>query len=53
MSTFVQMAINGLALGSIYALMALGFTVIFRAAGTMNFAQGSVMLLGGLLVATS
>jgi len=51
LSTFVQMAINGLALGSIYALMALGFTVIFRAAGTMNFAQGSVMLLGGLLVA--
>ena len=51
MSTFVQMAINGLALGSVYALMALGFTVIFRAAGTMNFAQGSVMLLGGLLVA--
>jgi branched-chain amino acid transport system permease protein len=45
------MAINGLALGSVYALMALGFTVIFRAAGTMNFAQGSVMLLGGLLVA--
>jgi branched-chain amino acid transport system permease protein len=51
MSTFVQMVINGLALGSVYALMALGFTVIFRAAGTMNFAQGSVMLLGGLLVA--
>ena len=51
MSTLAQMAINGMALGSIYALMALGFTVIFRAAGTMNFAQGSVMLLGGLLVA--
>jgi branched-chain amino acid transport system permease protein len=51
MSTFIQMVINGLALGSVYALMALGFTVIFRAAGTMNFAQGSVMLLGGLLVA--
>jgi branched-chain amino acid transport system permease protein len=32
-------------------LISLGFTVIFRAAGTMNFAQSSVMLLGGLLVA--
>jgi len=51
MTTFVQMVINGLALGSVYALIALGFTVIFRAAGTMNFAQSSVMLLGGLLVA--
>ena len=51
MTTFVQMVINGLALGSVYALIALGFTVIFRAAGTMNFAQSSVMLLCGLLVA--
>jgi branched-chain amino acid transport system permease protein len=50
MTTFIQMVINGLALGSVYALMALGFTIIFRAAGTMNFAQGSVMMLGGLLV---
>jgi branched-chain amino acid transport system permease protein len=50
-TTFAQMILNGLALGSVYALIALGFTVIFRAAGTMNFAQSSVMLLGGLLVA--
>jgi branched-chain amino acid transport system permease protein len=51
MTTFVQMTLNGLALGSVYALMALGFTVIFRTAGAMNFAQGSVMLVGGLVVA--
>jgi branched-chain amino acid transport system permease protein len=51
MTTLIQTVVNGLALGSAYALIALGFTVIYRAAGTMNFAQSSVMLLGGLLVA--
>jgi branched-chain amino acid transport system permease protein len=51
MTTVLQTIVNGLALGSAYALIALGFTVIYRAAGTMNFAQSSVMLLGGLLVA--
>jgi branched-chain amino acid transport system permease protein len=51
MSTFIQTLVNGLAVGAAYALISLGFTVIFRAAGTMNFAQSSVMLLGGLLVA--
>jgi hypothetical protein len=33
MSTFIQMVINGWRSGSVYALMALGFTIIFRAAG--------------------
>ena len=46
MTTFLQLLISGLALGAIYALIALGFTIIFQA-GIVNFAQGSLMLLGG------
>lgn len=45
MTTFLQLLISGLALGAIYALIALGFTIIFQA-GIVNFAQGSLMLLG-------
>lgn len=51
MNTFMQMLVNGLALSSVYALVALGFTVIFKASHAMNFAHGSLMVLGGLVVA--
>src|SRR5215217_5385520 len=37
---------GGLFLGAIYALVALGFVTIFRATGVINFAQGSMLLLG-------
>jgi len=50
-TTFAQMVINGLALASIYALVALGFTIIYQATNTVNFAHGSLLLLGGLVVA--
>ncbi|WP_371667634.1 branched-chain amino acid ABC transporter permease [Streptomyces sp. NBC_00289] len=43
--------LNGLALGSVYALVALGFVVIFKASGVLNFAHGSLLLLGGYLTA--
>ncbi|GJF27865.1 branched-chain amino acid ABC transporter permease [Kitasatospora sp. NE20-6] len=47
MTTFAGTVLNGIALGSVYALIALGFVVVFKASGVMNFAHGSVLLLGG------
>src|ERR1700761_5793263 len=44
-----QIALNSLALGSIYALTALGFVVIFRASDVVNFAQGEMMMLGAMV----
>ncbi|HZE66443.1 MAG TPA: branched-chain amino acid ABC transporter permease [Sporichthyaceae bacterium] len=47
MSTFIQVAVNGLGKGAVYALLALGFVIIFKASGVLNFAHGSLVLLGG------
>jgi branched-chain amino acid transport system permease protein len=46
-STFIQVAVNGLGKGAVYALLALGFVIIFKASGVLNFAHGSLVLLGG------
>ena len=43
---FVQLLISGAALGCIYALIALGFVLIYKATETVNFAQGELMMLG-------
>ena len=43
---FVQLLISGVALGCIYALIALGFVLIYKATETVNFAQGELMMLG-------
>ncbi|MET9731166.1 branched-chain amino acid ABC transporter permease [Streptomyces sp. NPDC006458] len=51
MTGFLDHVLNGLALGSVYALVALGFVVIFKASGVLNFAHGSLLLLGGYLTA--
>lgn len=50
MADFLQLAFAGLALGSIYALIALGFTIIFKASGVINFAQGEFLLVGAYIV---
>jgi branched-chain amino acid transport system permease protein len=42
----LHVAISGLALGCIYALVALGFVLIYKATETVNFAQGELMMLG-------
>jgi branched-chain amino acid transport system permease protein len=47
---FVTLLVGGLCLGAIYALVALGFVTIFRATGVINFAQGSLLLLGAYVV---
>jgi branched-chain amino acid transport system permease protein len=50
MTQFLQLFFQGFALGSIYALVALGFTVIYRASKVINFAQGGMLLIGAYLV---
>lgn len=49
MTTFVQLVFSGLALGAVYALVALGFVLIYKATEILNFAQGSLMLMGAYL----
>ena len=53
---FVQQLVNGLAVGLIYALVAIGFTLIFGVLNVVNFAHGEIYMLGayaGLLVITA
>jgi branched-chain amino acid transport system permease protein len=45
--SWAQLAIDGLALGAAYALVALGFVLILNAAGAVNFAQGDLVMAGG------
>jgi len=47
---FIQFVVNGLSLGSIYALLALGFVVIFKATEVVNFAHGSILALGAYTI---
>jgi branched-chain amino acid transport system permease protein len=49
MSEFLQLLFNGAALGARYALVALGFVIIYRATGVINFAQGGLVALGAYL----
>jgi branched-chain amino acid transport system permease protein len=50
MNTFMQLAVNGLGKGAVFALLALGFVVIFKATEVVNFAHGSLVLFGGYLM---
>src|SRR5262249_4138718 len=45
--TLLQLAINGVALGAAYALIALGFVFIVNATGAVNFAHGDLVMAGG------
>ncbi|MFZ4515194.1 MAG: branched-chain amino acid ABC transporter permease [Acidimicrobiia bacterium] len=49
METFLKTLFSGVALGGVYALVALGFVIVYRASRLLNFAQGALMLLGGYL----
>jgi branched-chain amino acid transport system permease protein len=46
MDFFLQLVINGLVVGSIYALVAMGFVIIYKSTSVLNFAQGEFLLLG-------
>ncbi len=50
MNTLLQLVVNGLGKGAVYALLALGFVMIFKATEVINFAHGSLVLFGGYLV---
>ena len=48
MDTFIQQLINGLVLGSVYALIALGYTMVYGIINLINFAHGEVLMVGAL-----
>ena len=50
MTDFLQLFLSGLATGSIYALAALGFTLLWQASGTINFAQGEFVMLPAFMM---
>lgn len=45
----IQVIVQGVAMGSVYALMALGYVMIFKAVGVFNFAQGDIMMSGAFM----
>jgi len=49
MTEFLQQVLNGLAIGSVYTLVALGLTVVFGILGIAHFAHGSLAIFGGYL----
>ena len=50
MTDFLQLFISGCATGAIYALAALGFTLLWQASGTINFAQGEFVMLPAFMM---
>ena len=51
-STFVQLSFSGLTRGSLYALVALGYTLVYGILELINFAHGDVFMIGGMIAAT-
>lgn len=49
MTFFLELVFAGIAQGCIYALVALGFTIIYKASGVINFAQGELLLVGAFV----
>ncbi|MDO6964436.1 branched-chain amino acid ABC transporter permease [Rhizobium alvei] len=49
MEYFVQQLVNGLTLGSIYGLIAIGYTMVYGIIGMVNFAHGDIFMLGGFV----
>ena len=53
MDIFIQQIINGLVLGSVYAIVALGYTMVYGIISLINFAHGDVVMVGALTAAPS
>ena len=49
MPEFLQFLVSGLTVGAVYALVALGFTLVYNASDVVNFAQGEFVMLGGMV----
>lgn len=53
MTQFLSLLLNGLSLGALYALIAVGFVIIFKASEVVSFTHGSLLLLGAYTIATT
>ena len=53
MDTFIQQVLNGLVLGSLYSLIALGYTMVYGILNLINFAHGDVLMVGALTALTT
>src|SRR5229473_8133554 len=53
MDYFAQQLINGLVLGSIYGLIAIGYTMVYGIVGMINFAHGDIFMIGGYIALIS
>ena len=51
--SFVSYLINGISLGSVYAIIALGYTMVYGIAKMMNFAHGDIIMVGGYIALTA
>ena len=51
MDYLIQQVINGLTLGSIYGLIAIGYTMVFGIIGMVNFAHGDVFMVSSFIAA--
>ena len=49
MTELIQFLLSGITVGAVYALVALGFTIIYNASDVVNFAQGEFVMLGGMI----
>ena len=49
MEYFLQQLINGLTLGSIYGLIAIGYTMVYGIIGMINFAHGDIFMVGAFI----
>ena len=49
MPELMQFLLSGVTVGAVYALVALGFTIIYNASDVVNFAQGEFVMLGGMI----
>jgi branched-chain amino acid transport system permease protein len=52
-ATLLQISFAGLGTGAIYALIAVGFNIIFKSTGALNFSQGEWVMIGGMVAALS
>lgn len=52
MDIFLQQIINGVTVGSVYALVALGYTMVYGIIGLINFAHGDVVMVGAMIATT-
>lgn len=53
MMSFISYLVNGISLGSIYALIALGYTMVYGIAKMLNFAHGDIIMVGGFTIFTA